>query len=396
MHRSSRIPSYRLHKQSGQAIVTLTDPSGARHDVLLGPHDTPQSRAEYARVIGEWELNGRQLAAAPDKFADITVNEVLLAYHRHAEGYYVKDGQPTTQLDRVSRSLCVVREMYGHTKAAEFGPLALKTVRQKMIEQGLCRRVINQRIGCVKLGFKWAVAEELVPASVLHGLQAVPGLRAGRCDAPDHEPIGPVALAVVEATLPHLHRHLAGMVRFQMLTGARPCEVGKLRAADLDTSGRIWLYRPTSHKTKHHGKDRVIAVGPRAQEVLKEFLTADAESFVFSPAKAMVERVARLRERRKSKVQPSQQCRRKKKPRRIPGERYDSAAYGHAIRIACERAGLPVWAPNQLRRLHGTEVRKQFGLEAAQVALGHSQADVTQIYAERNLSLAVEVATKIG
>jgi hypothetical protein len=35
-------------------------------------------------------------------------------------------------------------------------------------------------------------------------------------------------------------------------------------------------------------------------------------------------------------------------------------------------------------------------LEAAQVALGHSQANVTQLYAERNLRLAVEVAQAIG
>ena len=43
-----------------------------------------------------------------------------------------------------------------------------------------------------------------------------------------------------------------------------------------------------------------------------------------------------------------------------------------------------------------TRVRKEFGLEAAQVLLGHSRADVTQVYAERNEALAVEVAAKIG
>jgi hypothetical protein len=49
MPRPKQIPSYRLHKQSGQAIVTLTDAVGHRRDMLLGPHGTPQSRAEYAR-----------------------------------------------------------------------------------------------------------------------------------------------------------------------------------------------------------------------------------------------------------------------------------------------------------------------------------------------------------
>jgi hypothetical protein len=49
-----------------------------------------------------------------------------------------------------------------------------------------------------------------------------------------------------------------------------------------------------------------------------------------------------------------------------------------------------------LRHSLGTEVRRKFGLEAAQVMLGHSQANVTEIYAERDLALAVRVAAEIG
>jgi hypothetical protein len=29
---------------------------------------------------------------------------------------------------------------------------------------------------------------------------------------------------------------------------------------DVDTSGPVWAYRPHSHKTQHHGRDRVIFV----------------------------------------------------------------------------------------------------------------------------------------
>jgi hypothetical protein len=45
---------YRLHKQSGQGIVTLTDPIGMRKDYLLGNYDSPESRAEYVRIVSEW------------------------------------------------------------------------------------------------------------------------------------------------------------------------------------------------------------------------------------------------------------------------------------------------------------------------------------------------------
>jgi hypothetical protein len=51
MSKRKEVPSYRRHKQSGQAIVTLTDDAGRRKDVLLGKHGTAASRHAYARVI---------------------------------------------------------------------------------------------------------------------------------------------------------------------------------------------------------------------------------------------------------------------------------------------------------------------------------------------------------
>jgi hypothetical protein len=42
------------------------------------------------------------------------------------------------------------------------------------------------------------------------------------------------------------------------------------------------------------------------------------------------------------------------------------------------------------------DIRARYGLEAAQVILGHSRTDVTQVYAERDLAKAVEVMREIG
>ena len=42
-----RLPSYRLHKRTGLGVVTLPDGYGRRRDVMLGPHGTPEGRAEY-------------------------------------------------------------------------------------------------------------------------------------------------------------------------------------------------------------------------------------------------------------------------------------------------------------------------------------------------------------
>ena len=51
----------------------------------------------------------------------------------------------------------------------------------------------------------------------------------------------------------------------------------------------------------------------------------------------------------------------------------------------------PCWSPNRLRHSMATEVRRNYGLEAVQVVLGHATANVTQIYAERDLNLAARI-----
>jgi hypothetical protein len=49
-----RTPSYCLHKASGQAVVRI-----AGKDCYLGEYGSPENRAEYDRLIGEWLSNGR-------------------------------------------------------------------------------------------------------------------------------------------------------------------------------------------------------------------------------------------------------------------------------------------------------------------------------------------------
>ena len=68
-------PTYRKHS-SGQAITTLTE-NGRRKDRLLGRYGSPDSHAEYDRIIGEWLLNGRRftLGDAPAPATEYTVSE---------------------------------------------------------------------------------------------------------------------------------------------------------------------------------------------------------------------------------------------------------------------------------------------------------------------------------
>ena len=188
------------------------------------------------------------------------------------------------------------------------------------------------------------------------------------------------------------------MVRLQRLTGARPAEVCILRPCDVNRSGEIWLYRPFRHKTERHGHVRVVMIGPKSQAVLLRYLARGQETFCFRPIDSEAKRRAAQHSERKTPLSCGNRpgSVKTKKPKRAPSERYATASYRRAIHRACDKAEVARWAPNQLRHAAATEARREFGLEAAQVVMGHSKADVTQVYAERDLAKGLAVAKAIG
>jgi integrase len=348
MSNKPRVPSYRRHKQSGQAIVTLTDAAtGRRRDVLLGRHGTKASKEEYKRVVLEWEANERRLpGAAPT--ADLTIAELIRRYWQHVEAYYRHDdGTPTGEVQAMRYALRPLNHLHGRSEARHFGPSSLKAVRELMIrgyehpnygeQPPLCRTRINAQVKRIRRMFKWGVENELVPAAVHQALCAVAPLKRGRTEARESAPVEPVARAVVEETLPILRPILADMVRLQLETGMRPGEVVVMRACDIDMAGPVWLYRPPSHKTQHHGHERIVPIGPKGQAIIRRHLTTNTQEYLFSPRKLMEERSAELRARRKTRVQPSQKDRRKQRPKKKPGDRYAVTSYAQAIRKAIER-----------------------------------------------------------
>ena len=161
-----------------------------------------------------------------------------------------------------------------------------------------------------------------------------------------------------------------------------------MRGIDLDTSSAIWTYRPSSHKTEHHGRQRVIRVGPRAQAVIRPWLKHDLDAYLFSPhAEAEKVLVGDGVSRKGNRVED------RKRP---PQDHYTTASYRRAIARACQRAKVSQWRPNQLRHTSATTVAREFGDDAARAVLGHSSVDTTMIYVERDSSIAAEVMRRIG
>jgi integrase len=266
-----------------------------------------------------------------------------------------------------------------------------------MVKVGLSRGVVNARLNRVRRVFKWAASYELLPATVYEALRTVAGLQKGRSEAPEGQGVAPVAEEHVIATLPFLPAPVAAMVRLQQLTGMRVGEVMVMRAIDLTMNGPIWSYRPAKHKNKYRGHERVIYLGPQAQDILRPFLTTDLTAYLFSPRAATAARNASARAKRKTKRTPSQLARKPKaNPKRVPGARYRRHSYRQAVRRACKKAGVPPWSPLQLRHTAATAIRARYGLEAAKAILGHTRVETSQIYAERDLGKAQEIMAEIG
>ena len=162
---------------------------------------------------------------------------------RHAEQYYRKNGEATNEVNAIRSALRSIVKMYADTPARQFGPKRLKNVRESMVKQGYyCRTNINKRVGRIRRMFRWAVENEYVSPEVHTALAAVAGLKRGRTQARESEPVKPVFEGAVSDTLPHLTRQVAAMVRLQLLTGARPGEVCSIRPRDItiQTSG-VWV-----------------------------------------------------------------------------------------------------------------------------------------------------------
>ncbi|MHB1422342.1 MAG: tyrosine-type recombinase/integrase [Gemmataceae bacterium] len=411
MPRTVNVPKLRKHPKG--SVVVL---DGKYY--YCGPYDSAEARQKYDRLIAEWLANDRRLPPPGSDKTSLTINDLLLAYWTFVKRYYVKDGRPTSEQDTIRQALRFVRKLYGLSPAAAFSPLALKAVRQAMIDHpithkvkvkdepsgefklevrvlrfGLSRRVINKQIGRIKRMFCWAVENELLPANVHRALARVKGLRKDKTGAREKETVKPVEEARVQAVLPFVPATVRTMILVQQLCGGRPQDMVEMKPRDIDRSGEVWVYRPGRHKSEHHERERVVFLGPRAQALLMPHLESiGPDEFVFSPIRSETARLAGIRCKRGLPPNKPEKDRGKWALR----DHYDVSSYRRAIRRGCKKASIPIWFPLQLRHSAGTAIRQKYGLEASQAVLGHSELSVTQVYSEVDLKTAWRVMAEIG
>ncbi len=209
-----------MSKQGPQLLSTKDGYAFAEFNgrtINFGRSNDPHAPIRFAAMKHRWEENGRELTddMLPDRMqlGVVTVTGVCDQYLAHVRETNAADWQRNNYA-RVELALRPVRDLYGPLPAAGFGPKKLQAVRAAMLKTGrLCRREINERVRLVVAAFTWAVAEELAPAGLAHGLAAVAQLKKGQYGAREGREVGPVERWVVDATLPHLSRPHAHDVR---------------------------------------------------------------------------------------------------------------------------------------------------------------------------------------
>ena len=148
------LPSYRLHKRSGLAVVTLNG-----KDFYLGKYKSKASWDEYYRLTGEYISNGRKLPPTRGNGSGIFIQELVIRFLEWAESYYRKNGKITYTFSHCKLALSPLVQYYGNKTVADFGPLSLVFIRDQWVKAGTSRQTINRWINIIRQAFRWAVAE---------------------------------------------------------------------------------------------------------------------------------------------------------------------------------------------------------------------------------------------
>jgi integrase len=425
----------KLKNHRGRARLRWTR-GQKEYDFICGPWDEEkdepslEAQKQRLRILEEVEAGRDPKLAFVSRRLTPTVAELALAYGKHCQANYNEK-----QMQRVRTALRLAVAALGRVTTADVNSRSLERVRDAALahrycarcrrdEQGcrahaeaqamamaesprtpsgevrriqcaggfvprpLTRHYVNLLVGVVRRMFRWGLKEGMVPPDVVTSLGAVEDLKPGaRCPAPDRPAVRPVADGVVEATLPHLPPVVADMVRVQRLSGARPGEVCVMRGCDVERPGlladngaAVWLYRLGAHKGQWRGKGRVVKLGPRAQEVIRQYLEGrPPEAYLFSPRETV--ELLRAARRARAKKMPAA-TRKKAGPKCAPGDRYTTHSYGRAVREACRKAGLPHWHPHQLRHSAATEAYTREGRDTSMAFLGHESASANAGYSE--------------
>jgi len=393
--------------------TTYYDAGGHRRTKRFGRVDEVSKKVAVARyqkwLASEWTVESQQ--GDPNA---ITVTRLCEAYRKYAEQIYRKNGKPTSTIIEVNATMdALISNLGNEPTEGVTAPMIVKFINdlvvtrkkhpfKKLNTTPLTVSTINGRLRIIKRCFAWGRQQDMVSREAAIDVTLVSPLRANRSQATATEPVTPVPVDILNKTIEASPKTIADMIRVQVLTGMRPGELCMMRPADIDVSDKVWIYKPQTHKTEHHGRQRFIPIGPQAQRIIKPYIAKRKPmDTVFTPEDAHRERLERAG---KPKYMAFQMSRSTFKP----GRAFDNGTYRNAIQRECDRVWdwdgkkrengdySHRWHPHQLRHNAATAIRETLGIEAASDVLGHSTLNMTATYAEKTIARLKEIAKKVG
>ncbi len=286
----NQAPALKRHKRGGSYAYV-----GGRQK-WFGSYDDPETHKRFGHFLAMWEANGGEAPPETVEHQGMTCETLVGLYLNYCETHYRRpDGTPTGEAQQFAYTAKPLLQLFRHLPAESFSIHCLKRVRVAMVDSGLSRVTVNQRVWRIRRLFQWAAEDELVSPNVTASLSVLRSLQQGRTEAYEPKPVISVSESDYLAVLPFLRTPVRAMVQLQWWTGARPGEIREFRLAHLSrTEQGVWLHMPPQHKTRHRNKSRFIGIGPRAQEVLKPFIMRvprpEPDLPLFSPKDAMEER----------------------------------------------------------------------------------------------------------
>jgi integrase len=386
---SGWVPKLTWHKGPDGRFRGRVRINGVDH--YLGDREDPETVNRYKQKVAEWLGNDRTVS--PEQPGQVTVAELLAAFLRHAETYYVKKGIPTSEVFCFRKIISILIDSpYSDRLAGSIGAAELRGIRELFLQQTYrsgkqlkrwTRGNVNEQVNRVRRIWSWGHTHLGIPLAALQSQREVRGLAKTRTAAPEGKKIPPVSREQIERTLPWLPAGcLRELILVHSLLGCRMDEICCMRINDLDRSGPVWKYSPQEHKTQHIDKpiEAHYWVGPRAQAILAPLLEGKRDSdWVFPLVRKGV----------------GKGC-------------YNRSSYLHAVVRAWKEANrknpsnpIEPWSPRQIRHLRLTEIKLAVhqlgkdGQEAAQAVAGHADRSTTAIYAELS-DLARETQQQLG
>lgn len=401
---NEQVPQMRQDKSRNRAYCRI---DGVRH--RLGKWGTDQAQARYDALIASWLSSGRtntdgaaavkaaEPKPAPRPSGNMTVADLLAAWLED-----IATNGKGTESSTYDKARAAGRAMsaYLTLPLEDFGPKAFRqvmldyaktpVVRRKLQEDGTIinvskprtRRYVNDTMRAIRKMFLWAVSQEELDAHNAWRLKSVPLLEYGHQTTRESEDRSPAKPDVVKATLAKMPDECAALVEVLALTGCRPKEVCLMTLDQIyDRNKKVWRYVPKRHKNKWRGKIRHVAIGPKAQAIIKKQVKKHGLSesdAIFSPRRSYY-----------TYKKPGS------KPDPRAGEFYSSQSVRNAVARACKLAGVEHWFPYQTRYAAGVKARQQGGIATTSSTLGNSK-QVAAHYAPEGFEAAEAFAEANG